>query len=157
MSNPNVSIRRGMVVDIKDLAKAWFHFTKLKGFEYPDWESWAVSTATLITSNSDYICFVAEEDGKFLGFIDGMIHYEPSRSEYVVIGRHSWVYETERNKGVGSLLYDAFIKHAENRGASRIRTQSPPDSDTARKMAKKLTGKDMILFQTTWEFELQGE
>lgn len=157
MSNPEVSVRRAMVVDIKDLARAWFYFTKQKGYEYPDWESWAVATAALITSNSDYICYVAEQDGKFLGFIDGMIHYEPSHSEYVVIGRHSWVYETERNKGVGSLLYDAFIKWAENRGANRIWTQSLPDGDSARRMAKKLTGKDMTLFQETWEFEIQGE
>jgi len=159
VSNPEaeVCVRRAMVVDIKDLARAWFYFTKQKGYEYPDWESWAVATAALITGNSDYICYVAEQDGKFLGFIDGMIHYEPSHSEYVVIGRHSWVYETERNKGVGSLLYDAFIKWAENRGASRIWTQSLPDGDSARRMAKKLTGKDMTLFQETWEFEIQGE
>ena len=79
--------------------------------------SWTVENFNDATSHKDSIFYVAEKGGKIIGYVIGFVC--PGKKEDCMLAE-TRVKESERNKGTGKSLIEAFCKDAFTRGAKAI-------------------------------------
>lgn len=72
------------------------------------------------------ICFVIEEDNKFIGFVSGM----PSINRNLIFLWQICVRDNYRNKGIGRLLLDTFVEKSKILEVSFIEFSITLENDT---------------------------
>jgi len=80
-------------------------------------KSFSVNDFKRASRHRDAIYFVSEDNQKIIGFIIGFVC--PTKNEDCMLAE-TRVIESERNKGIGSLLVDAFCKEAFRKGAKNV-------------------------------------
>lgn len=96
--------------------RAWtkFDIFAIAGLErecFPD--AWTEETWTAEFARADVFGYVAERDGKVVGFACGTALFEDAEIWKVAVA------ESERGKGLGGALTDALLQTAKERGATR--------------------------------------
>ncbi|HLD56950.1 MAG TPA: GNAT family N-acetyltransferase [archaeon] len=81
--------------------------------------SWTVGNFNEATRHKDSIFYVAEKDGKIVGYVIGYIC--PGKKEDCMLAE-TRVKESERNKNIGKKLVETFCKGAFARGSKSIYT-----------------------------------
>ena len=151
--NVGVVIRKMNLSDAWDIAQMWEFFSEVRYNTVPDIDAWLALEMGLFQDPS-YVCLVAEEDEKIVGFVDGQFKYEPAFSEVHLIARHSWVDEGRRGEGIGLKLYRKFYDVAASGGASKIIISSPPEGGPAKAILKKLFDQEIKQHTINWVFEV---
>jgi GNAT superfamily N-acetyltransferase len=113
-------IRRGNEGDIAKLGRLWLEMVRELSNAQPMLEWWKIIELDSLRNNKEYYCFVAEEGGKIVGFIDFIMVVEPSISKCQAIGRHYYVMPAYRKKRIPLQLFDAAIQEIKDKGAKSI-------------------------------------
>ena len=85
-------------------------------------------------------CFVAEEDGKLVGFLVGFVSQSKPGEAYIHLAA---VHPDYRNRGIASALYDHFYQVVRARGCYTVRLVTSP------------TNKDSIAFHTRIGYQIE--
>jgi len=85
---------------------------------------WEVEDFEKSATNDDVIFFVAERDSKIIGYIIGFI-VPTKRAEATI--HETRVHESERQKGIGTKLVDAFCEEAFKMGAKIVLIEIAPE------------------------------
>lgn len=81
--------------------------------------SWTVENFIDAASHKDSIFYVAANDGRIIGYVIGFVC--PGKKEDCMLAE-TRVKESERKKGIGNKLVEAFCKDAFTRGTKAIYT-----------------------------------
>ena len=85
--------------------------------------------------------FVAEEDGKLLGFVHTIFHYSTwTKGPYVYL-QDLFTSEAARGKGVATALVNAVYEAAEKAGAARVYWLTHETNTTAISLYEKLADR----------------
>lgn len=136
------TIRPGTEDDLPEMLRLWremmdFHAElepRFRPLPSPEGErAWEKHLRENVWGNDEWGVFVAEEDGKLLGHIVGMLRdqvpvFEPERYGYIT----DVVVDPEaRRHGVGEALFEALRAWFRERGASHIQLQVAHNNSTS--------------------------
>lgn len=112
-----VRVRRGILADVPDMAKMWMSLVKedMNGVGKPDPAAWIAQTVAMLGS-PDYYLFVSEDKGNLVGFMDGVVSFDPSTSQKVMTGRHIYVNPEYRKTGATERMHREGVKLARSLG-----------------------------------------
>lgn len=98
-------------------------------------------------SGKDGICFLAEHDGKALGYLAGsVIDADKTRSNIVVANLDNMMVATEhQGKGIGTKLVSEFVKWAKANKAERIDVSAYAGNKDAIKFYEKIGFKPLSI------------
>ena len=93
-----------------------------------------------------HFAFVAEDDGKVIGFVHGLPHASTwSQTGYCYL----YVVSEKRGNGAGRALINAVYEEAEKRGLTRVYWHTNKDNVTARKLYDKVaTLSDFVQYRS---------
>ena len=125
--NPENSINCRRMTE-EDLAQVMNIGNRTEGFQIGvDSAFWPESTLRRWLTSSNDPLIVAEIEGKIVGFILGAIHHPTKKTTLENI----LVTEGYRERGVGRLLLDSFMKEMESHGVEYICALSRTDNTPA--------------------------
>jgi GNAT superfamily N-acetyltransferase len=123
-----ITIRKGIEADIHKVSRLWVEMAKeLRPDDTPIPEWWRAIAINMMRFNKEYYIFVADDNGKLVGFIDGIVVSEPSTGMIQGIGRHFYVKPEYRNNGIAWKLYIEICTQAKDRGAKAFTLSCLPD------------------------------
>lgn len=115
-----MKIRQATSKDILQVSLLWLKMVReLTPYNTPNIEWWK-SREHYLMCMENYMMYVAEDDGKLIGFIDQMVCPEPSNSKIIGIGQTFYVLPEYRNSNVAGRLWKKFIRHFKEKGAQEI-------------------------------------
>ena len=104
-------------------------------------------------SGEEGVCFVAEVDGRIVGYLAGDLikpySYRTIRQQTEL--ENTLVIEEYRSNGIGKLLIDEFVKWSKERGAERIKVSASSGNSLAIQFYK---GAGFADYATELEFEV---
>ncbi len=122
-------IRKAVEGDIHKVSHLWREMVSELNPEYtPMSEWWRSITLNMMRNHKEYCVFVAEDNGKLIGFIDFLLVSEPSIGGIQALGRHFYVKPEYRKPGVAFDLYCKSIEEIRKRGGKTVSLPCKPDS-----------------------------
>lgn len=89
-------------------------------------------------SHDNGIVFIAEHDGKPIGYICGYIFLSHARNQPLMAEiDNMFVMDHFRQKGIGTLLMDIFLSEVQKRGVRRVKVTALHDNGHAHEFYKK--------------------
>lgn len=151
-----LTIRKALPTDYESLTQLLFEFDKdtkefvsekLLPYEtYADPKLTIQETVKTYINDSQYLIFIAEEDGKSLGYICGEIQVKKYRMvQYVgyIIG---WFVKKEKRKNnIGKKLFDEMVKKFKEHGCTYIHLDTFSGNKPAINIYHKLGFEDRLL------------
>ena len=115
-------VREAIVSEVEDIVDLWLKMgTELHPEATPDKDAWVRLIQGLYKSGK-YRIVVAEEAGRLIGFVDGLVYYEPSTGQETGISQFIYVLPEYRMTDVAPRLYDLIVKIVNGAGAMVIQT-----------------------------------
>lgn len=119
-------IRFASKEDLDRIANLWGMMVKERNEDWnPDKGAWVDISSKLLDTNMYKIC-VAEQ-GDIIGFLDGMVFYEPAESKTIGFGKSLYVLPEYRGKGVGGRLYIKMLGFGQERGVDALEMYCFPE------------------------------
>lgn len=120
-------IRVGKKEDILELAWLWKDMVNELQPEWtPDCMSW-IETEYLLLDTGMYFIVLAEKEGKIVGFVDGMVYYEPGIGKNVGIAKHFYIIPEHRGTHLMGRMYAIMDELARDKGMEIIELQCGDD------------------------------
>lgn len=114
-------IRRAFEYDVHKLARLWLAMVNELNPDFdPNLQWWRRDTLNMMRHDKDYMCLLAEEGGKVVGFSDGYIMLEPAQGKILFFSRHSYVQPELRHGDVIKKIYRELTAEARARGAQAL-------------------------------------
>jgi len=111
-------IRQGTESDLNKIGRLWLEMVRELTPNYTpmlDW--WKAITINLMRNNKEYYVFVADDNGKIVGFLDFLLLAEASTGKVQALGRHYYVKPEYRKTKIASEIYHESCEEAIKRGA----------------------------------------
>lgn len=121
-----IIIRSGKQEDIPEIVKLW---VQMINEIYPDWIPDFNSQQVLIRNFFElniYHVVVAETKDRLIGFINGLIYYEPARSRTVGLAQYFYIVPEYRKSNIALRLIKKLLKIAKEKGVQIIELQAMP-------------------------------
>ena len=120
-------IRTATEEELPKVARLWLKMVQeLKSEWVPNTEKWLESRVLLLASQMYYIV-VADINGEFVGFLDGMAYADPERNQTVGLAVNFYLKSEYRHQGLMPLMYADMLKIAKEKGVDVIECQCHPD------------------------------
>ena len=91
-----------------------------------------------LIAGEPYFAFVAEQDGKLVGFVHGLPHPSTGSATGYCYLEDLFVDASARGSGAGRALIGAVYDEAKRRGLSRVYWHTEEGNETARKLYDKV-------------------
>lgn len=122
-------IRFATKEDLPEISKLWIAMVKeLKSKWHPDVKNWIKITSTLLDSDMHGIV-IAIEDSKIVGFLEGIIFYDPAISKNRGIGQYFYVIPKYRNTKIAESLYEEILVQALKRNTESFELFCLPEKE----------------------------
>lgn len=103
------------------MSRLWVDMVKELHPDYkPNMDWWKAAELQQMRYNREYVCFVAEQDNKIVGFVDFVLILEPSTNTIIAVGKQMYVRPESRKTRVGWELHKMYPKVARSRGAMEM-------------------------------------
>ena len=114
-----MKIKTTDVFDLKHILPLWLAMLKeCNGDENPEPDYWKKHMEKCLQFN-EYRCYHAVVDGEAVGYIDGLMYYDPVTGTKVAMGQQWYVKPAYRGK-IGMLLYLRLLKAGIKAGATAV-------------------------------------
>ena len=110
-------IRQANQKDIFKVSLLWLRMVRELAPELKPNVNWWRSHCERFIGSGDYFLYVAEIEGKMVGFIDFFMFAEPATSKYHCIGQHFFVLFKHRKSNVAGRLYKKVLTESAKFGA----------------------------------------
>lgn len=112
----SLTIRRATKQDAREMAQLWATMAE----DGADVGGWQIQTEAFLATD-DYVGLVmVDSEDVVMGFIDGLVAYEPARSATQFIPRILALVEGKRGQGCAQLLLESALEAARRVGATEM-------------------------------------
>ena len=118
---PDVSLRRATIKDLPDIVPLWSSLVMEENPKaHPNVKMWSDLQECLFTNNQ-YYCYVAEIDGRIIGFNNGLLLTDMETGNQYLEGGHFYVLPDHRKSMAGFKLHRNGMDVARATGAKFLR------------------------------------
>lgn len=138
MKNPEVTIRRASPFDISDMALLLRELFAIEKDFSADFKKQEMGFSLLLSNPARAKVLVAEKDGQIIGMATAQLVVSTAEGALSALVEDVVVTESERDKGVGSMLLNALSDWAESRKATRMQLLADRTNEAALGFYRKL-------------------
>ncbi|MCD6376503.1 MAG: GNAT family N-acetyltransferase [Caldisericaceae bacterium] len=121
-----VIIRSGKQEDIPEIVELWM---QMINEIHPDWIPDFNSQQALIQNFfklNIYHVVIAETENRLVGFINGLVYYEPAMSKTIGLAQYFYIVPEYRKSNIALRLIKRLLKIAKEKGVQVIELQAMP-------------------------------
>ena len=122
-------IRLATKDDLHEISRLWVMMVnELKKEWTPDPEGWVNISKELLGTGTHEIA-ISIEDNKIVGFLQGIVFYDPSISKKRSVGQYFFVLPEYRNTSVAESLYEEILVQSLKNGSDSLELFCLPDME----------------------------
>lgn len=130
------------------LGELWRAFCQEGGYESPDVSAWLAARVREVNANT-LLGIMGFADSRVVGFVEGILFYEPATATNEAIIRSLYVPADLRRQGAGEQLARAIVSYAIERGAKAVLASGPVGSKFLQRVCPQASVVD-----TVWRAEV---
>ncbi|MEK6760095.1 MAG: GNAT family N-acetyltransferase [Deltaproteobacteria bacterium] len=117
-----VEIREATIDEVEAVADLWLAMcAELKPEATPDKGAWIKLVGDLFRTGTYHIV-VAEDEGRLVGFVDGLIYLEPSVGQKIGMSQFIYVHPDHRFSDTAPRLYQLIVQLVNGYGVTSVYT-----------------------------------
>lgn len=120
-------VRPGTINDLPSIGSLWLlMIDEVYKNRKPDIRYWINFVTELINTCDSYSLYVAEVDGKIVGFTDFIIQYDPTFSCMILNSFQTYVLPAHRKSGITKELWSNLVQSAKTKDCPKIFLSTAP-------------------------------